>query len=716
MRKVSGIVAMLAAGTLFAGTVELLPAGATKQLPAGCTAHIADTRGGTPTLNPDITVPCGKPVRIAQDAPLAWLEKPGFITSLFAIPPEGPSLIGPFAAAGDLHLPAGESRNGERLVILSLEADGTQPLFRKVIAGEPATRHVQMPLGRAVAVQLDRTANALAVSRPVTVAKGRAAELQFQKPDAGGDLVLLLRRPRNASPEHPDRVRLAIMDTTRNREPDVFASAGDLVLAVWYGLPGRMATLDVQSDVLRLPTAGLAIAPRTATIALSALQFLPTLTVSIGALPDDVPRPERMSLNVTENGAADVALRALSVEPGKSYRLEHLPPKPLLVALSIDGFKLGERIDLSAGLDREIDIRLEPIIVSGVVYLGNEPARAEIRFVQGRDPMTAATDERGRYRAMLWRPGRLFVDTVLLDKPSVPPFRQMLSIESSGTLDIRIPAMRFAARVYDRDRTKPIENATIIVRNEYVDTATGARGSTVLSYRSTDAAVTELPPQRNGTSQLRVQADGYGEGGPVTVAIDDTPERIVDIPMVRLGDVVAVELRLPSGGPAAGAEVTSWAGAVETWRGTADGSGIARVPKSVASQLFLVRHPAAASRAFTLEASREAASVQLTAAAGPLVVQIRRSDGTPEGPRPLHLTVWIEGRAFSGSQLGFFAWSSGMSSSQGSWMGKNLPAMPLKIVASGRASLAASAGAVHEAFAVNVPYPWPAQVILLPTD
>jgi hypothetical protein len=281
-----------------------------------------------------------------------------------------------------------------------------------------------------------------------------------------------------------------------------------------------------------------------------------------------------------------------------------------------------------------------------------------------------------------------------------------VSITGSQTLDFHVPDFRFEARVYDAEDGRAVQG-TIALRSIYV--GANGRESDVLAIRTADSGITPLPPVRPGTVELRVAADGYLESDPITLTVDEAPSpRVVDVPMRRARETVRLDIRLADGRPAGNAEVALWTGGADLKAlTTADAQGVANVPASMTGSIVLVRHPAGGSGAFPFDVSTGNPPIlQLPPPAPPLVLRVR-DDRSGTGIVPARLTAWFNGRPVSGTALAFLAWSSSDSSHAGVWMARNLPARPLRIVATSAASQIPHHATALEAVAEVIPFPWP---------
>lgn len=680
--------------------------GLTQQLP--CEVHV-----GSRHLPSEIVGACGKPlaVNIGGDA-VAWLERPGSISPFLTdVSRPGEYVIGPFVPAGSVEFSSDHNlREGEYLSLISFPGrSGGEPraLFQRPVSASSIRQPVQMPAGTAIAVLYDRNSNAVSLSKPFLVRADKPAIVWPDLPAAGkSNLFAYLQRPRLATLGAPDQVRIRLSAAEAQREPDVFLDAADTVVAVWYQTEPGTAQLVAESEVLRLPENDLVLARRDVTTFRAHLALLPTLTISIGSVEQSGAKiNDALSLAVLRS-ADDFVLRRMTVETGKTYEFHYMPASPLLVVLNIGFWKIGRRTDLTAGNNQLVDLALEPIVVSGRVYFGHEPARAEIQVLQKGGPVIVATDEDGFYSVTLWEPRLYFIDTFVEGK-STPPFRTVQRITADQTLDIRVPRLRLAARVFDPETGKPVKQHTLIVRSSYNDG--GGPQSDVVTVKATNQALTELPPVRPGTVEILAQAEGYVDAELVRLSITESlTEQIVEVPMKRVVEGRRIRVQLSNGQAATGTELAAWRGGNELlWRGVTADDGTAEIPESLDGSLILVRQQNAGSSIFRFAAAKDSAVWQLPPAAPPLVLGVVGSDGGPIGPSAALITAWIGPYRVRGTPLAFLTWSSALTSSEGIWIARNLPASPLRVLVTRRSTLDLLDSGAFDALATTIKFPWP---------
>jgi hypothetical protein len=546
-------------------------------------------------------------------------------------------------AAGTIRFtPDHELRAGERIRLVSLtppEAGGSlRPLFvRDVTSLDSRPR---LPAGKAIALLIDGKERIVAISKPISITAGNEPIAWPESDRNRNTVVAWLRRPRPAAHPDQDPVAITAADTKGDHKPDAFVNAADSLFSVWYNLDGPSARLVIDSPQLRLSRDRVTIAAGSVATVDERLELLPTLTVAVGAFPPKARNvPTSMSLTISPARDETKTIRNIIVKPAQSYTIASLPATLLTLNLRIGEFLMEKHVDLSSGQDAKIDLALVPLIVSGSVYLNDVPVRARIRFLQHGEPLVVETDDNGSYEVTLWQPQRYIIETTMADRPAMPPFSQNISITSSVTLDIRLPANALSAR-----------------------------------------------------------------------------ERVIEIPMTTLGDVIHLTVRIEGGAPAAGAEVAAWNGEQLIWHGTADESGQIAIPKSVAGTRIFVRHPSAASVVALLAPDQPTNSLSLQAAAPPLLVRVVHKDQKPIGPRAATVAVWFGGVRVSGPVAGFMTWSLGATSSDGTWVAKGLPAGALRMFASSSATAAQIESGIFDRLATAIPYPWPAVAIVEVAD
>jgi hypothetical protein len=687
-------------------TVALLPQHAARSV--ACEAHVREE--GVE----EQVAPCGTMIRMSGKHAVGWIETPTEITPFLTDVTAGGEIEIPrLAPSGVVDLTKWASLGpGQGIRLVSLQpqeaSSSLRPLFQRDVSSRDAKP--RMPAGRAIALLIDRSGTAVAVSGPMAISPAAETAAWPTRPEKNGSvLVAWLKRSGAAESIDRDRVKIAVVDSRGSHAPDAMVNASDSVFAVWYTLTEMKDRLTIDSHYWRLERDLVSLAPAAVTMVQETLQLLPTLTVAISPLPTRVMPPDS-PMRLTAASVVDETklIRSLPVEPGKTYTLDSVPASILTLRLRVGDFIIERQADLTSGADANVSIQLEPIIVSGTVSLGDEPTRAQVRFQQRSGALLVQTDDRGYYEMTLWQKRRYIVETTLTERPDMPPFAQNLAISATQTLDIHLPLNVLSAHVYDAESGKPIDGARIAILNRWIDdVGPHSAASTVISRTE----LTMLPPQRVGTSEISVQADGYSQFPSMSLTIDENlRNRTLDVPLKKVSGGIHVQINLEGNTPAAGAEMAAWtvAGDIE-WLGTVDDSGQIAVPPWLGGQRLLVRHPAGAS-VVVLFGSDEPVTILLTSPAPSLVVQVVHRDQSRIGTAAALLTVWCGAVRLSGAIAGFATWSMGATSGDALWIGKGLPREAARVLFTRSLPAQQLASGSLDGLATTIPYPWPSVV------
>lgn len=608
--------------------------------------------------------------------------------------------------AGTVAFPRGHTLGaGERIRLVSLVSQRDESLFvRDVTALDAKPR---MPVGAAIALLVDAKNRVLAASRPIAIHAGQETTVWPEADRSASTVVAWLKKPRPRN-----EVGLSAVDGGEPRVPSVIVDAADAVFAVWYGLEERSVRVLIHSDKLRMEHDTFPLARGSVTLIDEPLVLRPSLTISIAALPPDAARVSTpMTLTVSEASREDVVVRRIDVVPGTTYTLESLPAAPLSVDLSIGGFLLQERADLTSGHDMRLEIVPKPLSISGTVYFGEVPARATVRFQQKGKPLTVETDDRGAYQVVLWQPQRYVLEVVLADRPAVPAFSEMHSIAGSETIDVHVPSSILRVHVFDATTHEPLKRGEIVAHNRSQD------GSVVTTSPVVDGWG-DLPPQREGTTEIRVRAIGYASVDPIAVTVDDrTRDRVIEVPMTRGSETSELSIRLDTVMPAAAAEVASFSGEQLSWLGTADSAGRIAIPDDITRSRIIIRHPSAATAVVLFGSVAGPETLSLARPAPPLFVRVVHKDGTAIGPAAARLSLWLTGGVrLSGAEAAFATWSLGATAPDGTVILKGLQERPLRVFATQHVSFAQIATGSYDGLATTIPYPWPSTAIVPVAD
>lgn len=635
----------------------------------------------------ELVYPCGKWFVPSPDGRFSfWLEGNGRITPTMNLmwfkrrpfTGHGMATLVPLTPAGKVTIPSSRQiAPNESLRFLSLDSPrrwGSRVFDRRVSAAVPHAA-LQMPEGHVVAGRFDsKTNDAIALSRPVEVAAGKTTTVWPEAP-VESDVFAVLSKPAAMQHDKPSGAR-PLLD---RRAPDVLLDAFDRVIAIWYAVASRHATLSMKSDTMFLAPRQVDLARGKVVTIRSALQPLPNAHVSITVPPAAV---------IDEPLELEVAGRHVPVKPG-TYNLEKLPAEMVKITLHIGAWRRSEVVDLSSGQDANVTFDLKPIAVTGTVFYGDERAAAEIEFLDEGEWRSVKTNERGEYATTFWWP-RVHMPRVKIG--SLPPYLDAFrDIVEDSVVDFHVPRTDYLVRVRDAETGTAVAGAEVSVGNESADTR-----STSQRLVTGGDGVAVLPPLRTGDLTVKVRAEHYETTGPLRVVVDNRHHEL-DIALKPQRTTNSLSLRLADGAPASGAEVWAFDAAMTpVWRGTAGESGRLDLPQLAPGALLLVRHPGAAS---TIRPCRpDDAAWTLDPAAEPLTVVSK--------PAAL-VALWLDGVKLAGPALAFATWSAPATNNAGVWVGRNLPPKPLSLLilpSSAYGSLA------YDTAATRLDYPWPARV------
>lgn len=678
-----------------AATYELLPV-------AGCGAHFVPSTN----LAAELTHPCGKWLNPEPGKYKVWLQGKDFISpyplvlnAVNGSTGRGYSMVAPVVPSGLVALSSDvRLGTGEGLRLLSLKAqffnDWGRAFDRRV--SDPR-QPVAMPAGSALAGIFDqKSGEAIALSRPLAVAANETAVAKPAPPERGSDVLVVLQKP--LAPRR-EALQVSLKADAGPRRPDVLLHASDAVFAIWYGVGGSTATLTVDADALTLAPVALRLAPKRVTTYRGALQAKPRLKVSVLA-----PQDAFGKMQVRVGGIGDPEpFRTVDVVPGPN-ELEALPPQRLRVTLAVDQWTFVQDVDLTDGLDGEVTFALEPIIARGTVYLAKEPAPARIAFEYGRRDLTKVeTGEDGRYEAVFWQSGMYAAKVTLLNDTAAPFVDPAVDLEHTRTLDFHLPANRIVARVFNRSTGLPIASATVGVVSEATHDDVGAM---TLGHRYTadDKGTLVLPRLRPGHARIEASAPGFAPSEPQEIDVEEATERELSFALEAVRTTRA-RVVLPTGAPAAGAEALAMepgSGRV-IWRGSATPDGELEIGSRGPGEVVIVRHPNASTRALLAGGIGETIPL---APEDRTPVVVRSTDTAGEPVRFALLSVWIDGLRLTDFAAAFATWSAvSMTDADGVWSGRNLPAAPIRVLATRNVSPAQLAAGAYDGLAQTVPYP-----------
>lgn len=603
--------------------------------------------------------------------------------------------------------------------------------FMRSIPRERAERPVVMPVGRAVGLLYDqRKGKYLAASRPFDVTPKQRARVLPEVRASTTDVFVILHRSEPIRRAADDDLSLGLAEEGRGqRPPDLMVPTWEWVYALWYAVEGKTAHLESASDSVFLEATDIGLDPGGVATFRGELRPCPFLEVRI-ELPEEIE-------------PAGMVLEILSVEEGRGLftrelspdtlatRIEGLPAADLHASLTIradPGWTLGQRIDLRDGSGREIVFRPEPLFLRGTLYHGDEPAVGEIRIAtdqtrQRNSWLVAETDAEGRYEATLYSPGLYIMYARLSDTPG-PDFKvRSPRIRHDAVIDIHIPRTAVIVRVEDSETGVPVENALVIYDNYFDDKEdTRERNVNISSNTRTDEeGSAHLAPPRPGKLIVWVEKeDYYRSPGVERTILESENELEIVVRLDPVSEARTLRLRLPGGGPAAGAEVRAqYVGWNEppVWEGRADAKGRVEVPARAETGWLLIRHPGAGAWVEPwIPEGRETLELRLPATPpNPLALRSVDSGGEIVPWRPV--TVRVGGTWVAGNSL---AWLTGApvaaTGARGIWEITGLPADEILVAAGSHETIQLALQGLVDGSACRVRPPWPSEPVEVVTD
>ncbi|MGZ5443208.1 MAG: carboxypeptidase regulatory-like domain-containing protein [Thermoanaerobaculia bacterium] len=583
------------------------------------------------------------------------------------------------------------------------------PLVDRRASAELARSGVPSLAGPTLAGIFDRrSGDAIALAKPVSVPFGKTVFVAPAPPAKGSDVLAILDRPFGRNPGEKDlALRLAI--DAKQHPPDALVEAADAVVAVWYGVEGRKATLRAESKALHLAPVDLVLRPGRVTTHRGKLTVLPALGVSIlspeGVL-DDVEITAELRL-----ADASEALQTKKVSGNGEFGFEGAPAERVDVVLIAGAWEFRQSVDLTSGRDAAVAFDLVPFVISGTVFHGRDPAAgAEVAFQADRDWIRTTADDAGLYKVIVWRRDAYIAEVRVPSGTALPFVDGPFEVQDSRTIDFRVPNTRFEVTVIDAISGKPVVGAKVSAASMF--TREQGEHNVVQTATTDDRGRASLPPMRPGAMTIRARADGYFDSAPERATVEaEDEERSYEIALRPTGETVRVLIRREDGRPASRAEV--WA--VERlsgqqpplWRAFANDDGAIDIPRAVRSALFLVRADHSASAVRRLGGAERGSVWTLGPSAAPL--RIRTSRGS-------RVAVWLDGERVSGVPLAFLSRSVEATDSDGIWSTDALHPEPLRILSWRTASGAAIESGAYDVLASVLDYPWPPVVELRPVD
>lgn len=673
----------------------------------GCNGHFVPASD----LNAELVYPCGTWFRPAAGRYKGWLEGNGYISPFpsvlnYAGEPfsgRGLTTVMPVVSSGQVSIPDDVTvppNTNVRLFSLETVFYGRRQLAfdRRV---QDARRPAALPTGKAIAGIFDRQTNdAIALSKPFTVLAGKTVIVRPAPPTQGSDIFVVLQRPHGTGSVEP-----RLHDGT-SRAPDVLVNGTNGVYAVWYGINARRVRLTAEGDGLFLPPKEIALEPKSVATFRGALQKQPRLSIFVRS-PEQAFA--KLQVTIRRTDSLTVLEQFERVEPGAVNVSGPLPATRLSVMLEADAWRFSKEVDLTAGSDEEVSFDLDPVILTGTIFLGRDPSPGHIDFLigEGRSFRVEAGTE-GRYDAVFWAEG-VYAAKVTAAGETQPFVVPAVDVEQGAVADFHVPADGITVRVTDAKTGKSVPGATIGLESIWDD---DQRGETTLSYRFVaDSKGRASLRVRPGKASITVTSPGYAPSQPSELTVDSSEDRTIEVALMPTEVMARTRVLLPNGMGGAGAEaclVSGPLGDQMVWRAAADEAGNLEIDAAAASGVLVIRHANAASLALPLKGLPEV--VRLTEpAAAPLLVRTMTSTGEPA--RFAAISLRVAGIRLVGAALAFYTWSQApISDNRATWVGRNLPPQPLELLALRRPAGQLATGG-YDALATRVTYPWPASAI-----
>ena len=668
--------------------------GSQKELldPKGMTAHLV------PVSDPDREqiFPCGAWISPPAGEYRFWLEGNGYISPAHGVMSYSAPL---FRGRGSITVrrvvPAGWVEPGpgvsiepdQELRLLHLEShnqlDSPQPeMSRRLKAG--AGRGVLMPAGPVLVGLFDRTAREYRwLASPVEVPAGGTAVIEPPARGTDTDVVAILERPRVALTfENYDAKAILVASDGEELKPNLLVPTAERLYAVWYGVKGRLATLEIRSPTVFLPRQDIALRTGRVETYRGSLRDLPRLSVQVD-LPAELASRENGEVELLTFPERERLAGQPLVKGGGRLVFDRVPARQLEVVVDLAPWRFAAQPDLSDGLDQEVEIRPEAVQVSGTVYRGDQPHQATVTFrfwTAGEKYLhRVETDHDGFYQTLLFRPS--LVAMVELGGETGRPYIQMLTEDFTHdtVLDFHLPANSFSVRTVDGKTGAGVAGAQVkyALRAGEPGKEVGKEAGRLVADREGRA---DLPPVPAGELWLSASAEGYRDSEFLKVPVSsDDPGREIDLILEPDdGERGRLTLRLPNGSAAAGAEAVAVAEPEGTavWRGQADLSGVVEIPSWIEGRLVAVRSPLAGWLARPWRGGE--VEWTLPPVAPPLAVRVERGWGDPAPWARIALEVGD--RIFSGPLLQWLAGTSA-TGANAMWQAVGLPATPVRLVA-----------------------------------
>lgn len=684
--------------------------------PDGCEVHVVPHTD----LDRELRYPCGRWFQPAEGGYNVWLEQADRISvspkvMWFTDVPfkgRGMTAVDILLDAGRVTFPVGNtiaSTEAVRLVSIDshLRLGGRGRIFDRRLSAAELHTPVRMPAGKVIVGRFDRaTGQALALSRPFTVSAGAVATVWPKPPAHGSDLLVVVEKPSSARSGafEAKPVQLEIDDGEIHRGPDVLIDGFERLIAIWYAIDVRAATLSLRASSFFLAPQKLALRAGTVRTLRLTGQPLPGAHVSIVMPVGSLPKESMLEVMRESNSAVE---RQVTAAIGV-VDLKTLPAERLRFRLHVSQWHFDRIVDLSSGADANIEFELNPLSIHGRVLWGDDPVPAQIAFRNGEDWVTSNADAEGRYETTLWYGGQYTV-TVQTKGVNAPPFLEAFkTIESSGAVDFRLPRTDVRMRALDEGTRLPIEGAIAMISNVWINES--GREETIAERATSDAeGEIVFPPLRPGGVHVELRAKGYEDSEPLDFRSDSKESRRFDVALRSIQTSARLQVVLADGRPAASADM--WAFVVEpgfrvVWQGSTNEQGEVNLPERITRGRVLIRHPEAAST--IRDVPQTSAKWTLDPPAAPLVIEAKKVSSGKSGS--IRIALWLDGVKLTGVPLAFATWGAVAADVSGLWTARNLPVRSVRVLASAKGEFLEQGS--FDVLSTTISYPWPGTITL----
>lgn len=375
--------------------------------------------------------------------------------------------------------------------------------------------------------------------------------------------------------------------------------------------------------------------------------------------------------------------------------------------------------------------------LEGRVFLGDQPRAAKLEFLLGEGgKLAVSSDAAGHYEVQTSDVLRK-VEIELVGREGIP-FHEFFTkdVRRDGVRDFHLPGTELKVKVVDAETGQAIPAATLMVRNSFPardkeglpvpPRHAGEEAPTAALMQSAEAdpsGVATLYYLFPGQVELAGKAEGYTKSPErMHLQLKENEHLETVLRLQPLGRKAGLLIKLPGGGKASGAAVLLLE-SLEPFKAiaaaTADAEGRALLPLKLAGSLMTIRHEGAAfliGKWQPAEANKDAEIELAPAAEVPLKAVARTGqERLPFG----ELVLWVDGRRLSGQLLFQLTGVAPMTNGEGEWSASSLPRSAAKVLIFSRqdpGKAAAARSGQLDAEAVEIPYPWPAEVAVKGLD